>query len=478
MRLSELAPEHFVAGTADPDLSGLTEDSRRITAGMLFVAVAGTALDGHSYISDALTRGAAAVVSERAVDSPRVAFLQVPSARRALASMAARFYGEPAHSLEIVGFTGTFGKTSTSDILRQLLAAGGARPGVLGSLGARFGAFYDPGNGLTTPAPVELHRALRGLKEAGANAAIVEVTSHALRMGRVDGLRFAGGLIAAIMPGEHTDFHSTYDDYLAAKRLFLDYLRADALLAYDADNLAAKTLVASARVGRTIGFSLDGNPADVCFTDVVTHAQGSAFNVRGERLQSALLGRGHLRNVALAVTYALGAGVSMDSVRNVLQTLQPLRRRMETYSAGGRTVLDDTAAHPDSFRAAFDVAALIPHQCIAVVYAIRGNRGADINGRNARAIADLTTRYGINTVIVTAASDCAGRADQAHEDEIAATRAALDADGRGYLWLDSLSDALAEAASRTKRGDLLLLLGAQGMNEGKRLLEEKLKADS
>lgn len=477
MRLSELAPEHFVAGTADPELSGLTEDSRRITAGMLFVAVPGTVLDGHSYISDALTRGAAAVVAERAVDSPRVAFLQVPSARCALASMAARFYGEPARSLEIVGFTGTFGKTSTSDILRQLLAAGGARPGVLGSLGARFGAFYDPGNGLTTPAPVELHRALRGLKEAGASAAIMEVTSHALRMGRVDGLRFAGGLIAAIMPGEHTDFHSTYDDYLAAKRLFLNYLRPDALLAYDADNLAATTLVASAHVGRTIGFSLDGNPADVRFTDVVTHAQGSSFSVGGERLQSALLGRGHMRNVALALTYALGAGVSMDSVRNVLQTLQPLRRRMETYTAGGRTVLDDTAAHPDSFRAAFDVAALIPHQCIAVVYAIRGNRGADINGRNARAIADLTTRYGVNTVIVTAASDCTGRADQAHEDEIAATRAALEADGCGYLWHDSLSDALAEVASRTRRGDLLLLLGAQGMNEGKRLLEEKLMAD-
>ena len=472
MRLSELAPEHFVAGTADPDISGLTEDSRRITAGMLFVAVPGTALDGHAYIPDALTRGAAAVVAERAMESPRVAFLQVPSARRALASMAARFYGEPARSLEIVGFTGTFGKTSTSDILRQLLAAGGARPGVVGSLGARFGAFNDPGNGLTTPAPVELHRALRGLKDAGASASIMEVTSHALRMGRVDGLRFAGGLIAAILPGEHTDFHSTYDDYLAAKRLFLDYLKADALLAYDADNLAAKTLVASARVGRTIGFSLDGSPADVCFTDVVTHAQGSALNVRGERLQSALLGRGHLRNVALAVTYALGAGVSMDSVRNVLQTLQPLRRRMETYTAGGRTVLDDTAAHPDSFRAAFDVAALIPHQCIAVVYAIRGNRGADINGRNARAIADLTTRYGVNTVIVTAASDWAGRTDQAHEDEISATRAALEADGRGYIWHDSLGDALAEAASRTSRGDLLLLLGAQGMNEGKKLLEE------
>ncbi|MCA1559116.1 MAG: Mur ligase domain-containing protein [Acidobacteria bacterium] len=463
---------------ADPDLSGLTEDSRHITTGMLFVAVPGTALDGHSYIPDALARGAAAVVAERFVESPSVPFLQVPSARRALASMAARFYGEPARSLDIVGFTGTFGKTSTSDILRQLLAADGARPGVLGSLGARFGAFYDPGNGLTTPAPVELHRALRGLKDAGASAAIMEVTSHALRMGRVDGLCFAGGLIAAIMPGEHTDFHRTYDDYLAAKRLFLDYLRADALLAYDADNPAAKALADGARVRRRIGFSLDGNLADICFTDVVMHAHGSTFDVGGQKLHSALLGRGHLRNVALAATYALGAGVSMDAVRTVLRTLKPLRRRMETYTAGGRTVLDDTAAHPDSFRAAFDVAALIPHKRIALVYAIRGNRGADINDRNARAIADLTRQVAVDTLIVTAASDCTGHADQAHEDEIAATRAALSADGRSYLWHDSLGDALADAASRTARDDLVMLLGAQGMNEGKRLLEEKLIAES
>ena len=124
-----------------------------------------------------------------------------------------------------------------------------------------YGPFHDPGNGLTTPAPVELHRALRGLRDAGADTAIMEVTSHALLMDRARGLSFGGGLIAAIMPGEHTDFHRTYEDYVAAKRLFLDYLAPGALLAFDADNRVSASLAADARVAVRAGVSLQGPAA-------------------------------------------------------------------------------------------------------------------------------------------------------------------------------------------------------------------------
>src|SRR4051795_9154141 len=140
MRLSELTgglvsmPPH-----TDVEIAGITEDSRRVRRGMLFVAVPGSSLDGHAYIPDAVSRGAAAVVVERAgAVPPDVPFIRVPSARVALAELAARFYGSPPASLRLIGFTGTFGKTSPSDILRALLDAGGRRTGVVGSLGARF----------------------------------------------------------------------------------------------------------------------------------------------------------------------------------------------------------------------------------------------------------------------------------------------------------------------------------------------------
>ena len=359
-----------------------------------------------------------------------VPLVRVDSARRALATLAGRFYGAPAEALQIIGFTGTFGKTSTSEILRVLLEAGGLRTGVLGSLGARYGPFHDPGNGLTTPAPVELHRALRGLRDAGARTAIMEVTSHALLMDRARGLTFGGGLIAAIMPGEHTDFHRTYDDYVAAKRLFLDYLAPDAVLAFDADNRTSATLAAEARVAVRAGVSLEGpaapKRAQVQLREIVLDHDGARFvcvlaseghrndqpgmvrlkpdatvgleTAAGHRMHSPLLGPGHLRNVALAIAYATAAEVPPAAIAAALRTLVPLRRRMERYEAAGRAVLDDTAAHPDSFRATFEVADLLAagrSPCrVAAAYAIRGSRGADINRRNAEALAELTACAG------------------------------------------------------------------------------------
>jgi UDP-N-acetylmuramoyl-L-alanyl-D-glutamate--2,6-diaminopimelate ligase len=482
MRLSDLATALNVpAPDPDVDIIGVTEDSRRITLGMLFVAVPGTSLDGHAYIAEAVARGAAAVVAERVGTVPEgVPVVRVPSARNALATIAARFHGSPADSLDLIGFTGTFGKTSTSEILRALLEAGGTRTGVLGSLGARFRAFRDACSSLTTPAPVELHGALRGLKDAGATTVIMEVTSHALRLGRIRGLRFAGGLLAAIMPGEHTDFHRTYDEYIDAKRLFLDYLAPDALLAFDEDNVASRRLASMAPVARAAGVTLQGRDADLQLYDLLIDRHGATFSIGGRavgsesgiRLHSTLLGRGHLRNVALALAYAIPAGVPLDAIREVLGNLTPLPRRMEYFELDGRGVLDDTAAHPDSFRAVFDVASLLTHGTMTVVYAVRGNRGVEINRQNALALADLVSTHGAESLIVTASADCVGPHDRVSGEEVDATRQALVMRGRRFVWHDTLEASLRDALERTGSGDLIVLVGAQGMSHGREMLEE------
>jgi UDP-N-acetylmuramoyl-L-alanyl-D-glutamate--2,6-diaminopimelate ligase len=308
---------------------------------------------------------------------------------------------------------------------------------------------------------------------------VLEVTSHALRLGRVRGLTFAGGLLAAIMPGEHTDFHRSYDEYVGAKRLFLSYLSPHAVLAYDADNRAARQLAAEASVTTLSGFSLEGRDTDLQFSDVVVDASGATFRIGGRSaagsagfpLHSPLLGRGHLRNVALALAYAFATGVTVAAARDVLTHLRPLRRRMERYEVQGRTVLDDTAAHPDSFNAVFEVAAMLPHENMVVVYAIRGSRGIDINAQNARVLCDLVTLHGAMEFVVTPALDCASGKDRATAAEIDATREALAACGVRFVWHDALRSAIQEAASRTRRGDLLLLIGAQAMDQGRGMLE-------
>jgi UDP-N-acetylmuramoyl-L-alanyl-D-glutamate--2,6-diaminopimelate ligase len=458
---------------------------------MLFVAVPGTALDGHAYIAEAVSRGAVAVVAERTGTIPLgITAVRVPSSRAALALLASRFYGTSNSALSLIGFTGTFGKTSTSEILRVLLDAAGLRTGLLGSLGARYGSFHDTTTALTTPAPVELHRTLHQLEQAGARTVIMEVTSHALRLGRVEGLRFDGGLLGAVMPGEHTDFHRSYEDYVEAKCLFLAHLKPGAILAYDADNLAARRIVAPhpsqaapPREYRAVGVSLDGRDADVQIYDSLVDAKGATFSVGGRvlsadtglRMHSPLLGRAHLRNVALALTYALASGLSPQTTRDLLSQLTPLKRRMERYEVAGRTILDDTAAHPDSLRATFGVAAMLPHQNLAVVYAVRGHRGAEINRLNALALADLCAVHGVDPLIVTSSADSVDPANFASAAEIDSTRQALVSRGRRFVWQDSLYGALREALDRTHAGDLIVLAGAQGMDEARQILTSPVR---
>ncbi len=479
MRLSELCDDYRTSAVMpDPEIRGISENSRAISPGWLFVAVRGTSLDGHSFVADAIARGAAAVVVERPVDCPpSVPSVVVPSSRLALARLAARFYGHPSRDLRVIGFTGSFGKTTTSEVLRALLAEGGRRVAVRGSLGARYGAYADPGSGLTTPAPMELHRMLRDVRDRGADTAIMEVTSHALRLDRVEGIGFSDFVLTAIVPGEHTDFHRTYAEYVETKARFIQYLEPEAIVAYDADNPAARRLAARAQVQVRAGMSVGkrlGGPYDITVSNVELDERGALITVRGERLRSALLGSVNVRAVGLALAHALARDIDLRTARRVLGSLVPLPRRMQSSTIAGRTVLDDVAAHPDNFDATFEVASLLPHERLVVAAAIRGNRGADINRRNAHALADLCLLHGASLVVATASEDVVGAADHASTTEIDATRAAFAERGCDIAWEDALADAMQRVAHASSPGDLVVLVGAQGMDDGVRLLREAL----
>ncbi|HSL20793.1 MAG TPA: Mur ligase family protein [Vicinamibacterales bacterium] len=479
MRLSVLAKGFTLkAAAGDPDITLVTEDSRKVRPGSLFIAVKGTARDGHDFVREALDRGAAAVAVERPdVVPPGTAHVIFPesSADQTLAMLAARFHGNPAEGLSLVGFTGTFGKTTTSDILRALFEAAGRKPAVIGSLGVRFRDFQDPGDGLTTPAAPQLQEWLAALRRHGAETVVMEVTSHALRLRRVAGLRFDGGLLAPILPGEHTDFHRSYDDYVGAKRLFLGYLKPEGVLAYDADNRAARQLAAEAAVSTKAGFTFRrGGNGLLEIRDVALDDRGAEFLAGSDRIRSALLGRPNVRNAALALAYALASGVPVETARSVLGQMKALPRRMERLDLFGRTVLDDTSGHPESLAAVFEVAPLLPRERLVVAWAIRGNRGADVNRAMAFALADLTTLHGADELLVTASSDQTEPKDRARPEEVDAVRAALQLRGRRHAFHETLEDAMEAVAAASRAGDLVVLIGAQGMNEGSRLFRDAL----
>ena len=213
----------FEALSPVPELTveGISSDSRLVKAGDLFVALAGGAVDGHSFIADALAKGAAAVVGTRPQIAQSVPYIQVSDSRQALPYLAAAFYGSPARKMTVIGVTGTDGKTTTSNLIFHILKAAGVRAGMISTVNAVIGeASLDTGFHVTTPDPLDVQKYLAEMVNANLTHVVLETTSHGLAQYRVDACEFDVSVVTNITH-EHLDYHGSYDAYRAAKaRLF------------------------------------------------------------------------------------------------------------------------------------------------------------------------------------------------------------------------------------------------------------------
>jgi UDP-N-acetylmuramoyl-L-alanyl-D-glutamate--2,6-diaminopimelate ligase len=304
-----------VRGDTGIEIQGLCYDSRHVEPGGLFFALRGVAADGHRFIDTAVRGGAAAVVVEDAAGvPPGTPCVTVADARRAMAVMAARFYGNPTDSVPLIGITGTNGKTTTSYMIEAILEAAGMATAVLGTVSYRFRDRTLPAPH-TTPESVELQRLLRDMVDMGAKAIVMEVSSHALEQSRVEGCRFDVGVFTNLTR-DHLDYHKEMESYLASKkRLFTDLLSPDMIkprrmAAINMDDPYGRGIAASSAcpvisyglgpgtrvTAREISFSMDG------ITGVIaTHGDKAHFS-------SAMPGRFNLYNILAAAA----AGIAMD----------------------------------------------------------------------------------------------------------------------------------------------------------------------
>jgi UDP-N-acetylmuramoyl-L-alanyl-D-glutamate--2,6-diaminopimelate ligase len=465
----------------------IVRDSRQAAPGDLFVAIPGTRVDGHDHLADAVRRGAVAAVVEREVTGVGVPLLRVPNARRALAELAAAWYDHPAERLPLVGITGTLGKTSVLAMLESILTRTGRQVGVIGSLGIQFGDEVDD-TGHTVPGPLTVQRALAGMAEAGADLAAMEVTSHALVQDRVHGLRFALGIFTNLVPLEHMEYHGSFADYAQAKARYFEHLPPGTPLIFAAGDRVVRALVEEHDV-RPVGCGA-GSDAELQVEQESVGAEGMALRVRIRRplpalgggsvaptefaLHLKLLGRSNANNAALATAAALCLGASVEAVREALEEQEAPRRRMQIIERGRFTVLDDTVGHPDSITAVFEVAEALPHRQLHVVFAIRGQRGPDVNRGDADALAIWAERVPVASLAVTRSEDAADERNRVAPEEREAFVGRLREAGMEFREHDRLDDTLARVLDRVEDGDLLLLLGAQGMDAGAEMLRRLL----
>ena len=395
MLLSELAA--MTPATPDPAITGLTADSRKVAPGFLFAALPGARADGRVYMAEAVARGAAAVLAPLGTKwpagvPPRPLLLDAEP-RRALALMAARFHG--LQPRDVAAVTGTNGKTSTVDFLRQILAFAGRAAASIGTLGV-IGPQGRIGDSLTTPDPVALAAMLAGLARDGVDALAIEASSHGLAQFRLDGVRIR---LAAFtnLTRDHLDYHGGMEAYRAAKlRLF------DALLPPDGTAIAhtgldATTMAALAAIALRRGFALltAGEGGDLArLLDLAPRPDGQVLRLvldgSAAELLLPLAGKFQADNFLLAAAAAVAMGVPAARVLAAAARLLPVRGRLERAArlANGAAVYVDYAHTPDAL--ARLIAALRPHTAgrLILVFGAGGDRDPGkrpLMGRAARA---------------------------------------------------------------------------------------------
>ena len=361
-------------GALPGSVEAISDDSRLIQPGSLFLAVRGAERDGHAYLALAAERGAAAAIVDDASRTTLPA-LVVSDTRRAAAVAARAFYGDPAAALRLVGVTGTNGKTTTVGMLRHLLDEATSRAASIGTLGVLAGSAGEPldgGSGLTTPGPVELQRVLRVLRDDGVRTIAIEASSHALHQRRVEGLAFAAGVFTNFTR-DHLDYHGTMQEYFAAKALLVTQLDRDGVAVVNADDRAWDSLPSAPR---TVRFGL-GAAADVRARRVRSTPDGSRFDLvlGGESFDVTLplIGDFNVANALGAAACAWALGLPSDAIVERLATMPQVPGRLEIVHERP-TVLRDYAHTPDSLERS--IAAVRPFAAgqLIVVFGCGGDR--------------------------------------------------------------------------------------------------------
>ena len=339
------------ASTDGVDVTGIAADSRRVTDGMLFVAVKGTTVDGHNYIASAIERGASAIVCERipeAIDEAvkaRVPFIVVPDAAAALGQLLDAWHGHPSRRLTLVGVTGTNGKTTVATLLYDLFRRLGYHVGLISTVCNRIDEETLPTDH-TTPDPVTLHALIARMAEAGCSHVFMEVSSHAVDQQRIAGLHYAAGVFTNLTR-DHLDYHKTVENYLRAKKRFFDALPAEAFALTNADDKSGAVMLQNT-AARKLTYSLR-TAADFKGKIVEAHFEGTELLIDGRDVTVAFVGRFNAYNLLAVYGTAVALGEDAERVLVALSSLRPVAGRFETItSPEGFTAIVDYAHTPDA----------------------------------------------------------------------------------------------------------------------------------
>jgi UDP-N-acetylmuramoyl-L-alanyl-D-glutamate--2,6-diaminopimelate ligase len=391
--LAGIVEERLPAAEQERDVAGLSDDSRHVQPGGIFVAISGTKVDGREFLGDALRRGAAVLIGEDLQPSADALVINVSDARATLARLAARWYGldaRPARDLRLLGITGTNGKTTAAYMAHAILLAGGLRCGLLGTV------HYDLCGqsltaGMTTPGPLELTKYLRQCVDAGGEAVVLEVSSHALAQCRTDGLRFSAAAFTNLTQ-DHLDYHGTFEAYREAKARLFARLDEAAAAVVNCDDPHCEVMLRGCPA-RVVTYGLD-HDADISAAIMRDTIDGTLYRLRVGRvelvLKNALVGRHNVYNAMAAAGLASALGMPVEAIERGLSSVRNIPGRLQRVSCLDNVeVFVDYAHTDDALRNVARVLKPLTRRRLIIVFGCGGDRDRTKRPRMAQAAVEF-----------------------------------------------------------------------------------------
>ena len=336
-----------VAGSTDIDITDIQIDSRKVSTGAMFVAVAGTQVDGHTFIPKALEQGAKSIVCQvlPAELKPAVTYIQVADSEAAVGPLAHAFFGRPTEKLDLIGVTGTNGKTTIATLLYKLFRRFGYKCGLVSTV-CNFIDDEAISTDHTTPDPITLNRLLGRMANEGCAYAFMEVSSHSIAQKRISGLTFAGGIFTNLTR-DHLDYHKTFENYLKAKKKFFDDMPKEAFALTNADDKNGAVMVQNT-AAHVATYSLR-TMADFKGKVLESHLEGMLLEFNRRELAVHFIGQFNASNLLAVFGAAVLLGRTEEEVLVALSNLHPVAGRLETFhSPKGYTATVDYAHTPDA----------------------------------------------------------------------------------------------------------------------------------
>lgn len=451
-------------------VSGLAIDNRQVQPGYLFIARPGASVDGHDFIPDAIRRGAVAVVGQKEMPALSVPYIRVSDSRRSVTHLAAAFYGHPGRKLTVIGVTGTDGKTTTSNLLYQILLAAGFKTGMISTVNAVIGdEVLDTGFHVTTPDAHDVQRYLAKMVESGLTHVILETTSHGLAQHRVDASQYDIAVVTNITH-EHLDEHGSYENYRAAKGRLFELLadtpdkpqgspRLGVLNFDDQKSYGYLSSLLARQSSRQISYGLTP-AADIHAENISYSPSGLAFDISGQDfrvpVQTHLVGAYNVSNCLAAFSAAVfGLGIDPQTAARGLANLPGIPGRMEVIDLGQEfTAIVDFAHTPNALKVTLETARQMTGGRVIAVFGSAGLRDREKRRLMAETSAELA-----DISILTAEDPRTESLDDILAEMAAGAQSRGGLEGKTFYRIRDRGEAMKFALQLARPGDLVIACG-------------------